>query len=93
MSQKDRPGGHYTKTALCELLGISRNGYYKHEESETEFGMEGLYRVLEAWSMADESLKARGKSATILQSDDYHFVLIPKYDENLPVHSIIIPAN
>jgi len=43
--------------------------------------------------MADESLKARGKSATILQSDDYHFVLIPEYDEDLPVHSIIIPAN
>ena len=34
LSQKARPGGCYTKTALCELLGISRNGYYKHEESE-----------------------------------------------------------
>ena len=39
MSQKARPGVSYTKTALCELLGISRNGYYKHEESETEFGI------------------------------------------------------
>lgn len=37
MSQKDRRGVHYTKTALCELLGISRNGYYKHEESEVEY--------------------------------------------------------
>ena len=34
LSQKARPRSCYTKTALCELLGISRNGYYKHEESE-----------------------------------------------------------
>ena len=61
MSQKDRPGGHYTKTALCELLGISRNGYYKHEESEAEFGILVTSIVMYCrWLRAEDRLPKGG---------------------------------
>ena len=61
MSQKDRPGGHYTKTALCELLGISRNGFYKHEDSDEEFGILVTSIVMYCrWLRAEDRLPKGG---------------------------------
>lgn len=61
MSRKDRLGEHYTKTALCELLGISRNGYYKHEESDAEFGILVTSIVMYCrWLRADDRLPKGG---------------------------------
>ena len=61
MSRKDRPGGHYSKTALCELLGISRNGYYKHEESDAEFGILVTSIVMYCrWLRAEDRLPKGG---------------------------------
>ena len=61
MSRKDRPGGHYSKTALCELLGISRNGFYKHEESDEEFGILVTSIVMYCrWLRAEDRLPKGG---------------------------------
>ena len=61
MSRKARPGGSYTKTALCELLGISRNGYYKHEGSDAEYGILVTSVVMYCrWIRSEERLPKAG---------------------------------
>jgi len=72
LSQKARPGGHYTKTALCELLGISRNGYYKHEASETELGILVTSIVMYCrWIRSDERLPKSGCRELLVLCREY----------------------
>ncbi|MBP3668060.1 MAG: IS3 family transposase [Bacteroides sp.] len=61
MSRRDRPGGCYSKTALCELLGISRYGFYKHEERDLEFGVLVTSIVMYCrWLRSDDRLPRAG---------------------------------
>ncbi len=61
MSQKGRVGCSYSKTALCGLLGISRNGYYKHVERDAEYGVLVTSIVMYCrWVRSDDRLPRSG---------------------------------